>query len=203
MNEAFENLDVEKRDRIINAALEEFGKYPFDKASTNNIVKNAGISKGTLFYYFKNKENLFDYLLLFTIDMIYNEIEDNILWDERDIFERIKAIALFKLKLTERYPHLFAFGKLLYENQEKRDLLLKQKKMIEITAKVYTHNIDYEKFKEEVDIQKAITIIRWSIEKLGEEYMAKIEALKKEVDYDELLAEFDGYSKVLKKAFYK
>ena len=39
MNEILKNMDAEKRDRIINAALEEFAKNGFDKASTNNIVK--------------------------------------------------------------------------------------------------------------------------------------------------------------------
>lgn len=58
--EIFKNIDEEKRGRIINSALEEFSKNSFDKASTNIIVKNAGISKGSLFHYFKNKQELYE-----------------------------------------------------------------------------------------------------------------------------------------------
>ena len=56
MEKIFKNIDIEKRDRIINSALEEFSKNRFEKASTNNIVKNANISKGLLFHYFANKK---------------------------------------------------------------------------------------------------------------------------------------------------
>jgi AcrR family transcriptional regulator len=44
MEEILKNMGEEKRNRIINSALEEFSKNSFEKASTNNIVKKAGIS---------------------------------------------------------------------------------------------------------------------------------------------------------------
>ena len=43
MDDILNNIDSDKRDRIINAAIDEFAAYPFEKASTNNIVKKAGI----------------------------------------------------------------------------------------------------------------------------------------------------------------
>ena len=45
----FLNLELEKQDRIINAAIKEFAQKGYDKASTNEIVKEAGISKGLLY----------------------------------------------------------------------------------------------------------------------------------------------------------
>ena len=62
MDEILKNIDAEKRDRIINSAIDEFAMYPYEKASTNNIVKNAGISKGLLFHYFENKQELVQHL---------------------------------------------------------------------------------------------------------------------------------------------
>ena len=50
--EKFLKLDDEKRDRILNAAMKEF-RYGYVKASTDIIVKEAGISKGLLFHYEK------------------------------------------------------------------------------------------------------------------------------------------------------
>ena len=52
----------EKREELINAALIEFGDKGYDNASLNNILKEAGISKGTFYYHFKNKEELYVYL---------------------------------------------------------------------------------------------------------------------------------------------
>ena len=45
MYSAFEQLESEKKSHIINAALKEFAKNGYEKASTNNIVKEARISK--------------------------------------------------------------------------------------------------------------------------------------------------------------
>ena len=56
MNEKFFALPEEKRQRIINAAMEVFGKNEYKRASTDLIAVKAGISKGLLFYYFHNKK---------------------------------------------------------------------------------------------------------------------------------------------------
>ncbi|GAB2497270.1 hypothetical protein GCM10008929_17930 [Alkalibacterium psychrotolerans] len=68
MDEAFLSLDKEKQDRILDAAFQEFAEKGYEQASTNQIAKAAGIGKGTLFYYFKNKQNLFYDL----IDVAFN-----------------------------------------------------------------------------------------------------------------------------------
>ena len=47
------------RQKIIDAALKEFGQHGYEGASTNQICLSAGISKGLLYHYFKSKENLF------------------------------------------------------------------------------------------------------------------------------------------------
>lgn len=54
---------MEKQARIINAAMKEFVKSGYDKASTNKIVKEANISKGSLFNYFHSKKELYLYLI--------------------------------------------------------------------------------------------------------------------------------------------
>lgn len=43
----------------MNAAFKEFGKFGYAQASTNHICKQYDISKGLLFYYFQNKEQLY------------------------------------------------------------------------------------------------------------------------------------------------
>jgi TetR/AcrR family transcriptional regulator len=68
----FLNLDKEKQDRIINAAIKEFAEKGYDRASTNEIVKEAGISNGLLFHYFQNKKQMF----LFLFDYCYELVTD-------------------------------------------------------------------------------------------------------------------------------
>jgi len=61
--QTFLNLPHEKRETIINAAVDEFAEYGLENASTNRIVANSGISKGSFYQYFEDKQDVFDYLL--------------------------------------------------------------------------------------------------------------------------------------------
>lgn len=54
----FENIRQERKQQILDAALEIFAKNGYYKASISQIAKEASISKGLLYNYFKNKEQL-------------------------------------------------------------------------------------------------------------------------------------------------
>ncbi|MBV6449538.1 MAG: hypothetical protein MHPDNHAH_00249 [Anaerolineales bacterium] len=61
--QTFHNLPKDKREKIVNAAIDEFAKYGLENASTNRIVANSGIAKGSFYQYFKDKTDVFDYLM--------------------------------------------------------------------------------------------------------------------------------------------
>ena len=61
--QTFLNLPEEKRKVIIDAAIEEFAEYGLENASTNRIVANSGIAKGSFYQYFVGKQDVFMYLL--------------------------------------------------------------------------------------------------------------------------------------------
>ena len=61
--QTFLNLPEEKRRVIIDAAIDEFAEYGLENASTNRIVANSGISKGSFYQYFEDKQDVFMYLL--------------------------------------------------------------------------------------------------------------------------------------------
>ncbi len=61
--DTFDNLSEEKKKRIFDAAVGEFAQRRFSEASINQIVKNAEISRGSFYQYFKNKEDIYLYVL--------------------------------------------------------------------------------------------------------------------------------------------
>lgn len=61
--QTFHNLPKDKREKIVNAAIDEFAEYGLENASTNRIVANSGIAKGSFYQYFKDKTDVFDYLM--------------------------------------------------------------------------------------------------------------------------------------------
>ena len=52
--------DSAKRRQIVQGAREIFLAKGFDAASMSDIARTAGVSKGTLYVYFENKEQLFE-----------------------------------------------------------------------------------------------------------------------------------------------
>ena len=58
----FEKLPEEKKARIMNASISEFAEKDYETASMNTVVNQAGISKGSLFNYFKTKSVLYDHI---------------------------------------------------------------------------------------------------------------------------------------------
>lgn len=57
--ETFHNLPQEKKQIILDAAKKEFSTVAFHDASINKIIKEAGISRGSFYMYFKDKEDLY------------------------------------------------------------------------------------------------------------------------------------------------
>lgn len=203
MNSLFKSLKVEKQERIINAAIKEFVQSGFDKASTNEIVKEAGISKGSLFNYFNNKKDLYFYLIehsVQVIERIYNLIDLN----EPDIFIRLEKLGFKKLEIQRKYPQVFDF--LFSLTQEESDDVRKEiKQKIDSIfnqglALVY-EKIDYSKFRDDIDIQKAIEILTWTMRGFGDKAINQLSTME-EVG-EEYLKEWEIYSKMLKDSFYK
>jgi len=58
----FFNLEQDKQDKIINAAIFEFADSPFSKVTIDKIVNRADIPKGSFYQYFVNKEDLYKHL---------------------------------------------------------------------------------------------------------------------------------------------
>ena len=55
----YESIDESLKTRILDVSKEEFGAHGYEGASYNKIIQKIGISKGSMYYYFENKEDLF------------------------------------------------------------------------------------------------------------------------------------------------
>jgi AcrR family transcriptional regulator len=59
VRQRFDNLEPDRQERILRAAADEFADRGFEGASLNRIIERAGTSKGSLYYYFEDKTDLF------------------------------------------------------------------------------------------------------------------------------------------------
>ncbi|MBS1904967.1 MAG: TetR/AcrR family transcriptional regulator [Actinobacteria bacterium] len=59
----FQRLTDAQRNLVLDAALEEFAAFGYERASLNRIIVAAGLSKGAMYYYFDGKEDLYSDVL--------------------------------------------------------------------------------------------------------------------------------------------
>lgn len=199
----FYNLESEKQERVINAALKEFAQNGYEKASTNEIIKEANISKGSLFNYFKSKKELYLFLFEYTTEII-NKIYDEIDYNETDFFKRTREVGLIKFKIMKKFPQVFDFLKTVgneYSTEVKSEIEKTRKHSIETGFERGFKNIDLTKFRDDIDFQKMMNIINWTLLSFAEQQINKADSFK---DTDiEVLREWDEYFDILKLCFYK
>ncbi len=63
--------DKETKVKLLQSAKEEFIEKGYMKASLRNICKNAGVTTGALYFFFQDKEDLFEALTKETVEGIY------------------------------------------------------------------------------------------------------------------------------------
>ncbi len=98
----------EKEQEILDAALKLFVEGGFHGTSTAEIAKTAGVVTGTLFHYFKTKEELINRLYLYTKENMLNEIRNHY-DDEKTFKENIKSLWLKFVYFGVNDPHKFQF----------------------------------------------------------------------------------------------
>jgi AcrR family transcriptional regulator len=77
--------DPAKRQQIIDGARRVFIDMGFDAASMNDITREAGVSKGTIYVYFANKEELFEALIDEERCRIFNDLYEALERDSTDL----------------------------------------------------------------------------------------------------------------------
>lgn len=108
MNDKFFDLKKEKQDRMINAALKYFGLYGYRFASTDDIVKEAGISKGLLFHYFESKLGLYSFVYDYSVRYMSMEL-NSCVSQSSDFFQVMREIENGKLQVLRNYPYMQFF----------------------------------------------------------------------------------------------
>lgn len=91
--------------RIFNTAIKVFSEKGYDNASVEEITAIAGVAKGSLYYHFSKKEDIFDLLLKEGFDLLQNNIEIKTK-NATTALEKIKAVILIQIKVIVKYEDL-------------------------------------------------------------------------------------------------
>lgn len=202
MNPKFFNLPKERQDLIRSSAMIEFGEGSFKKVSADSIAKRAGISKGLLFHYFKNKRELYLYLFQYALNVCVKQyMLKTYDFGETDFFLALEMGQKIKMEMVRRYPGLFRFVMRAYYEQD-NVLSPKLRKglnsLLETTSKDFLARMDVHKFKDGVDPWEVIRLLTLAAEGM----LARTGACTAE-EIEALFLEYKKYADMLRQHLYK
>lgn len=200
MNEKFFDLKTEKQDRMINASLKIFALNGYQYASTDDIVKEAGISKGLLFHYFGSKLGLYTFLADYCVRYMKMEVSNIINFKESDYFVIIKDIESARLLVLRKYPYMQQFLNTA-ENEADHDATAATGEQLNNLKSVYSDimkKADYSQFNTDADSKRVFKLVDMMLKSLMLEEL-RSGTFKPEHYYAEALKYIEMISKLVKK----
>jgi TetR/AcrR family fatty acid metabolism transcriptional regulator len=96
---------AKKREHIIEAAVTVFAKKGFFNAKVNDVARQAGVADGTIYLYFKNKDDLLISLFENKMDLILKRFQDT-LSNYQDPIEKLKSFIKLYFSLIQEDKQL-------------------------------------------------------------------------------------------------
>lgn len=160
MNERFYALPEDKRKSIISAGFRVFSQYSYKNSPMSEIAAEAGISKSLLFYYFKNKKELYLFICKYSTQLTEQEIIRQKCYEKEDFFDIFLSGLKVKVQLMRQYPDLSLFQLKAYYEKDKSlrpeiDQLIGQYSGYENQSEML--KLDKEKFIEGLDLEMMYT----------------------------------------------
>ena len=202
MAQTFSDLPEEKQRQILDAAAEVFSKEDYKRSSTDDIAARAGISKGLLLYYFKNKQSLYLYVADHLRSLVERQLKREQLAGITDFFDMLDYGAEEKLRLFQRQPWILELALRLYYATDKEvasSLRRRFMEMLEEMWDVYFSHIDLEKFRPEVHPRQVLDQFIYLIDGYLHQQMMR----GGKVSMDALMAEYGIWRDILRQYAYK
>ena len=127
---------------MINAALKLFAENGYRRASTDDMVKEAGISKGLLFHYFGSKLGLYEFVYDYSVKFLTMELSSVLHQEETDFFVLRGQIEQAKAAVMKNFPYVQLFLYRASKEDETEALTAiteKRQQLRELYDSMYSH----------------------------------------------------------------
>lgn len=160
--QTFFNLPDEKRNRVTDAAIQEFATYSFDQASIARIVENAGIPRGSFYQYFENLKDLYKHIFDLAGErklQYFSVLVPHLHGEGFEFFQTLRALFAAGIRFAQENPQLLAIGNKFYKetNSALRDEVLGEQlpKANNIYTEMIRKGIDHGQLDPEIDLAVA------------------------------------------------
>lgn len=198
MNSKFFDLKKEKQDRMINAALKVFALQGYRHGSTDDIVREAAISKGLLFHYFNNKLGVYQFVYDYSVRYMTLEMRSNVDANEKNLFEVMKQVECAKMHAMRNYPYMQQFlNRSMAEDSYEALLSVEERRnALEETYSAIESQIDYGALPPGVDGEKLRKMLDFTIRGLMTERFQDA-SFQPEMLYQEICGYLDMIGRIV------
>ena len=191
-------IDEQKRERLIRASIEEFTRG-YEAASTNEIVRKAGISKGLLFHYFGSKKNLYMTVFREVVQRTTETLLSRAGELPGDVIERMLRLTLIKLELYREDPkgwHFLADAVSNPPNELKQEIRSVQAELTDFGMKAFLTGLDLAQLRPDVDAECLLRFVLLFLKGLEQEYLGRGDLSS--LDWEQIIKEFMVYVELLR-----
>lgn len=198
MNGKFFDLKKEKQDRMINAALKVFALHGYRHASTDDIVREAAISKGLLFHYFGSKLGVYTFVYDYSVRYMKLELSTTVDSEETDLFEVMKQMEEARMHAMRGYPYMQQFlNRSMSEDVSEALIAIEEKRnVLNDNYEAICNRMDFDVLPEGVDGEKLRRMLDFTIKGLMTERFQDA-SFQPEMLYEEIVEYLDMMKKIV------
>lgn len=181
----------------MRASLEGFGRHDYKGARTADIARRAGMSKGLLFFYFRDKRSLYlrtlDYLTDRTIELVVDE--DFYAID--DFFDLMLYAGEQKVASLSRWPWALEFAVRAFyaDHRDIRQAAAQwTNHQVDVMFDRFFKNVDFSRFRDDVDPREVLDMLIM----LGDGYLHQRLSSREPIDLDALMDAYRRWCEILR-----
>ncbi len=204
MKDTFQKLPDEKKQRVMNACIREFGEHGYDGSSMDRLIRSAGISKGGIYEYASSKEELFlgtvEYTYTHLYDYLKRRFDDEGLQPPPDLLDRLKLTADLAIDFYLDHPHfvhlIVRVSSMYDQNLERRIRETFRRHFLELFGDVDTDSLSCSR-------EQVLELAMWMLLKTRMDFLFEF---RTEKDPEKIREDYgrawDFYLDVLRKGIY-
>jgi len=144
-----QNIKVEKRDLIIDAAALLFSEFGFHEVNMEMVAKKAGIAKGTIYNYFKSKEELYFAINETRLNRLISELERKFK-EQISVIDDLKGFTIHLFMFLLKYRDFFLIfqrTRLKKQPLKSKNLELNIARLKEMLSNILKEGVEKKVFK--------------------------------------------------------
>ncbi len=193
----FDSLPPERQESMMRAAVEGFGRHSYKEASTEEIARKAGMSKGLLFFYFRNKRSLYMRTLDYLMDRVVAWVVDEEFYAIDDFFDLMLYAGEQKLSVLDRWPWALDFSVRAFyaDHPDIRDAMAGwTNRQVDAMFETFFKSVDFGRFREEVDPREVLDMLIM----LGDGYLHQRLSSREPINMNDFIAVYRRWCDILR-----